>query len=193
VIVSVMIGHAAGKRTIDQNDNNSSGPSLRADQILKTGGFTQSNPLTEIVVVQDRNRVVASPAFQAAIDDVVRTLAPMQYVHHLRYPGDREHRDQVSRDGHTALVEWDMNGTLKTAEKQIDPLTAAVTSAATRHPGFYIGEAGAVSSSKALDKMFNSQLGKAGERSIPLTLLILCLCSGRCWRPGSRSCSGCRR
>jgi uncharacterized membrane protein YdfJ with MMPL/SSD domain len=178
VIVSVMIGHAAGQRTIDQDNNNSSGPSLRADQILKAGGFTQSNPLSEIVVVENRNLVVASPAFRAAIGDVVRTLAPLQNVHHLRYPGDRDHRDQVSRDGHTALVEWDMSGTLKAAEKQIDPLTAAVSSVATRHPGFYIGEAGAVSSSKALDRMFNSQLGKAGERSIPLTLLILVLVFG---------------
>ena len=41
-----------------------------------------------------------------------------------------------------------MSGTLKAAEKQIDPLTAAVASVATPHPGFYVGEAGAVSSTR---------------------------------------------
>jgi uncharacterized membrane protein YdfJ with MMPL/SSD domain len=178
VIAAIVIGTAVGARTIDQNNNNSSGPSARADQILKQGGFKQSNPLTEIVVVQNQHLTVASPAFQAAIAAVAHTVAPMANVHNLRYPSGQAYRDQVSRDGHTALVEWDMSGTLKAAEKQVDPLTAAVGGAATRHRGFYIGEAGAVSSSKALEKLFNQQLGKAGERSIPLTLLILVLVFG---------------
>ena len=178
VIAAVVIGSAVGARTIDQNNNNTVGPSQRADQILKHGGFEQSDPLTEIVVVQSRNVTVAAPAFQAAIGDIVRTVAPLRNVDNLRWPHHQANRDQVSRDGRTALVEWDMSGTLKTAEKQIDPLTTAVASVARRHPGFYIGEAGAVSSSKALDKLFNQQLGQAGTRSVPLTLLILVLVFG---------------
>jgi RND superfamily putative drug exporter len=71
-----------------------------------------------------------------------------------------------------------MTGKLKSAEKRIDPLTKAVGSVASRHPGLYVGEAGAVSSDKALNKLFNDQLGQAGERSIPLTLLILVLVFG---------------
>jgi RND superfamily putative drug exporter len=178
VIASIAIGTAVGQRTIDQNTNNSSGPSARADEILKQGGFVQSNPLTEIVVVQSKQAIVTAPAFQAAIGDVVRTVAPMSNVHNLRWPHGRTNLAQVSRDRRTALVEWEMSGKLKAAEKQIDPLTAAVASVATRHPNFYVGEAGAVSSGKALDKLFNTQLGQAGERSIPLTLLILVLVFG---------------
>jgi RND superfamily putative drug exporter len=178
VIVSIVIGTAVGAKTIDQNTNDSSGPSARADQILKQGGFKQSDRLTEIVVVQDQHLKVSSPAFRAAITDVAHTVAPMTNVHNLRDPNGQAYRDQVSRDGHTALVEWDMSGKLKAAEKQIDPLTQAVTRAAERHPKFYIGEAGTVSSSKAIEKLFNSQLGKAGERSVPLTLLILVLVFG---------------
>lgn len=56
-----------------------------------------------------------------------------------------------------------MSGTLKAAEKRIDPVTVAVASVAKRHPNFYVGEAGAVSSTKALDKLFNQQLGQAGD------------------------------
>jgi RND superfamily putative drug exporter len=178
VIAAIAIGTAVGGKTIDQNNNNTSGPSARADQILKAGGFRQSNPLTEIVVVQSKHLTVAAPAFQAAIADVVRTVAPLHNVHNLRWPSQRANRDQLSRDGRTALVEWEMSGKLKAAEKQIDPLINAVTSVATRHPGFYIGEAGTVSSGKALDKLFKQQIGQAGERSIPLTLLILVLVFG---------------
>jgi hypothetical protein len=62
------------------------------------------------------------------------------------------HGDQVSSDGHTALVEWNMAGTLTAAEKRIDP----------------------------------PQLAQAGERSIPLMLVILVLAFG------SPSLRGCR-
>ena len=178
VIAAIVIGTAVGSRTIEQNNNNTSGPSARADHILKAGGFSQSGPLTEIAVVQSGHLTIADPAFQAAISDVARTVAPMANVHNLRWPHGHVNGDQVSRDGRTALVQWDMSGKLKAAEKQIDPLTAAVASVGARHPGFYIGEGGAVSSDKALTKMFHDQLGQAGERSVPLTLVILVLVFG---------------
>ncbi len=177
VIAAVVIGTAVGTKTIDQT-NNSVGASQRADQILKRGGFAASGPLTEIAVVQSDRLTVASPEFQAAIADVARSVAPLSNVHNLRWPHGQTHRDQISRDGRTALVEWDMSGTLKAAEKQVDPLIAAVNAAAARHPGFYIGEAGAASSQKALTKLFADQIGQAGERSVPLTLLILVLVFG---------------
>src|SRR5947209_2201875 len=178
VLVAIIIGTAVGTKTIDQSSNNTVGPSQRADHILKQAGFAQSGPLTEIAIVQSRHQTIDNPQFRAAIDDVTRTVAPLANVHNLRWPHGQTHRDQVSRDGHTALVEWDMGGKLKAAEKHIDPLTAAVASVAARHPGFYIDEAGAVSSDKALSNLFNEQLGQAGERSVPLTLLILVLVFG---------------
>ena len=178
VVAAIVIGTAAGTKTIDQNNNNTTGPSARADHILKAGGFSQSGPLTEIAVVQSGHLTATDPQFRAAIDDVVRTVAPMANVHNLRWPHGQAYQDQVSRDGRTALVEWDMSGKLKAAEKQIDPLTTAVASVGARHPGFFIGEGDAVSSDKAITKMFNEQLGQAGERSMPLTLLILALVFG---------------
>src|SRR5690349_16232089 len=42
VISAIVIGTAIGAKTIDQSSNNSAGPSLQADQILKHGGFPQS-------------------------------------------------------------------------------------------------------------------------------------------------------
>src|SRR5262249_49874360 len=154
----------------DQQNSNV-GQAHRADEILKHAGFTQSGRLTEIVIVQSKAQAITNPAFQAAVGDVVHTVRPFTTVHNLRWPHGQSAHDQLSRDGHTALVEWDMTGPLKAAEKRIDPLTSAVTGAASRHPGFYIGEAGAVSSDNALTKLFNDQLAQAGERSIPLTLL----------------------
>jgi RND superfamily putative drug exporter len=176
VIVSIAIGTMVGQRTIDQQNNNA-GQAHRADQILKRAGFAESDPLTEIVVIQSKTQTIKSAAFRAVVSDVMRTVAPFENTfHNLRSP--IAHSDQVSRDGRAALVEWDMNGTLKAAEKQIDPLTQAVASVAKAHPGFYVGEAGSASTDKALTKLFATQLSQAGTRSLPLTLVILVLVFG---------------
>ena len=167
-----------GQKTIDQQNNNV-GQAHRADQILKQAGFTQSGPLTEYVVIQSHKLTIHDPAFQAVVRDVMGAVSPSTVGPRSPLPArSAANRSQVTHDGHTALVEWDMNGTLKSAEKRIDPLTSAVASVAKANPRFYVGEAGAASSDKALNKMFNQQLGQAGTRSVPLTLLILVLVFG---------------
>jgi RND superfamily putative drug exporter len=177
VIAAVAIGSGVGMKTIDQQDQNV-GQAHRADQILKHAGFGQSSPLTEIVVISSKHATIHDPAFQAAVSDVASSVAPFGTIHNLRTPLRLQSRPQVSSDGHTALVEWDMSGKLKAAEKQIDPLTRTVSAVAARHPGFYVGEAGSVSSSKALDKLFKTLLAQTVSRSVPLTLIILLLVFG---------------
>jgi uncharacterized membrane protein YdfJ with MMPL/SSD domain len=178
VLSTVVIGTAVGQRTID-NQNNNVGQAHRADQILKQAGFTPSGGLTEFVLVQNDKLTVKDPAFRAVVHDVVGAVSPYRgRFHNFRSPLAASNRDQIADRGHTVVVQWDMNGTQKAAEKRIDPLTSAVASVAKAHPHFYIGEAGAASSDEALNKMFNQQLGQAGTRSVPLTLLILVLVFG---------------
>jgi RND superfamily putative drug exporter len=105
---------------------------------------------------------------------VLNAVAPFgSIVERVRSPLDRANHSQVSADGHTVLVQWNMRGTLTTAEARIEPLVRATGAVARSHPAFFIGEAGAASSSKAMTKLFNEQLGQAGTRSLPLTLLVL--------------------
>jgi RND superfamily putative drug exporter len=178
VISAVVIGTALGQKTID-NQNNNVGQAHRADQILKQAGFTQSGGLTEFVLIQSHKLTVKDPAFRAVVHDVERAVSPYQSrFNNFRSPFAPGNRSQVTHDGHTALVEFDMKGTQKFAETRIDPITNAVAAVAKGHPHFYVGEAGAASSDKALNKMFNQQLGQAGTRSVPLTLLILVLVFG---------------
>jgi len=177
VLAAIVIGSAVGQKTIGSQGNDV-GQAGRADRILKQAGFAPGGPLTEFAVVQSSKSRVDAPAFRAVIGDVARAAKPFGTVHNLRYPTPGADRGQVSRDGHTALVEWDMAGTLDQAENRIDPLERAVASVGARHPNFYVGEAGAVSSDKALNNLFNQQVGDAGIRSVPLTLLILVLVFG---------------
>jgi uncharacterized membrane protein YdfJ with MMPL/SSD domain len=99
-------------------------------------------------------------------------------IESLQSPYARGNGGQVSADGHSAMVQWQMKGDNKTATKRIEKLTAATDAVAKAHPDFYVGEAGSISSGKAVNDTFNTQLAKAGERSIPLTLIILLLVFG---------------
>jgi putative drug exporter of the RND superfamily len=176
VIAALAIGQVVGTKQIDQNNANV-GQAHKADQILRDAGF-QTDPQTEIVLVQSKTLTAQSPAFRAVVNDVVNTVAPFSTIKNLRSPYTAGNEAQVSADGHSAMVEWDMKGDNKLATKRIDALTKATDAVAKAHPGFYVGEAGSISSGKALNDAFNKQLAQAGERSIPVTLVILLLVFG---------------
>src|SRR5206468_11712216 len=99
-------------------------------------------------------------------------------IRNLKSPYAARNGDQLSSDRSTAMVTFEMKGAYDDATKKIDRIEAAVAKVAADHPGFYVGEAGAISSGKALDKMFVDQLKLAGERSIPITIIVLLLVFG---------------
>ena len=177
VVLSVAIGAFVGTKQIDQNNSNV-GEAHRADQMLLDAGF-QIDPQTEFVLIQSKTRTFDDAAFKSVVQDTIVAVQPHRAVFtNLKSPLDPRNRTQVSKDGHTALVEFTMNGTDKQAKKVIDPVVKATDGVQAKHPDFYVSEAGSISTGKALDKLFNSQLASAGERSIPLTLLILVLVFG---------------
>jgi uncharacterized membrane protein YdfJ with MMPL/SSD domain len=176
VIAALVVGQTVGTKQIDQNDINV-GQSKKADHILRDAGF-QIAPKSEFVLVQSEKLTVDAPAFRAVVAEVVGTVGSFSTIEKLRSPLERAHADQISGDRHTVMVTWDMKGDTTTAKSNIDALTSATDKIAEEHPGFYVGEAGAVSSDKALTAMFNKQLAQAGERSIPLTMIILLLVFG---------------
>src|SRR5580765_911560 len=157
VVAAFMVGNLVTTKNIDTADANV-GQAHKADQILKHA-FPQVDPQTELVLVQ--SSIAGNPA-----------------IKNVRSPLDPAHADQISKDGRSVMVVWDMKGTYDNAKPKIDGIVASVGKAADRHPAFYVAEAGSVSSGKALDKMFSDQLKLAGERSIPITIIVLLLVFG---------------
>jgi uncharacterized membrane protein YdfJ with MMPL/SSD domain len=176
VIAAFYIGNVVGTKNI-KNEDSGTGQSHRADQILRDG-FPKSDALTEIVLVQSSSKTVGDPEFRSTVNQVIATVKSNTAIKNVKSPLDGANPDQVSKDRHTAMVTWEMKGKYDDAKTKIDAVETAVTKVADRHPSFYVGEAGAVSSQKALDKMFNDQLKTAGERSIPITIIVLLLVFG---------------
>jgi uncharacterized membrane protein YdfJ with MMPL/SSD domain len=176
VIAAFYIGNVVGTKNIKDEDSGT-GQSHRADQMLKDG-FPKSDALTEIVLVQSSSKTVSDPEFRSTVNQVIVAVKGNSAIKNVKSPLDGANPDQVSKDRHTAMVTWEMKGKYDDAKTKIDAVEAAVTKVGDRHPAFYVGEAGAVSSTKAMDKMFNDQLKTAGERSIPITIIVLLLVFG---------------
>jgi uncharacterized membrane protein YdfJ with MMPL/SSD domain len=176
VVAAIAVGMTVPMKQIDMEDANV-GQSHKADQILKQG-FPQADPQTELVVVQSATKTVDDPAFRATVNDVVRSVEGDPATKNFKSPLTAGHGDQVSNDRRTVIVTWDMKGTSEVAQKKIDAIESRVAVSGARHPGFFVGEAGSASSGKALDKLFGDQLKLAGERSIPITIVVLLLVFG---------------
>jgi uncharacterized membrane protein YdfJ with MMPL/SSD domain len=176
VVAAFYIGNVVGTKNI-KNDESGTGQSHRADQILKDG-FPKSDALTEIVLVQSSSTTVSDPEFRSTVNEVIASVKGNAAVKNVKSPLNGAHPDQVSKDRRTAMVTWEMKGKYDHAKTKIDAIEATVAKVADRHPSLYVGEAGAVSSQKAMDKMFNDQLKTAGERSIPITFIVLLLVFG---------------
>ena len=164
VIAAVAIGQAVGQKTVKQQDTNV-GQAHRADQILAQAGFGQSDPQTEIVLVQSKHLTIGDAAFRST---VAGRRAGRRAVDRRSRTSARRSRRRTpissSKDRHSALVEWDMKGTRdrrREADRRADARRRPTVAKA--HPGLYVGEAGSVSSTKALNAEFGKQLGPGGR------------------------------
>jgi uncharacterized membrane protein YdfJ with MMPL/SSD domain len=176
VVVFFYVGNAlVGLKQIEQNDAGV-GQSHKADQIFNKA-FPERAPQEEFVLIQSKTQTTSDPAFRATVDDVLAAVRSSSQVKNVHSPYDPQHRDLVTSDGRSALVEWEMKGDRDQAIDNIDALSAKTEAVAAQHPDFYVGHAG-VSSDKALDKMFTDQLALAGERSIPITIGVLLIVLG---------------
>src|SRR5919106_1539032 len=177
VIAAVVIGGAVGTATID-DDGSNVGESRRADRMIEDAGFNRVDEQSEFVLVQSKTLTATDPAFRAAVQDAVRTLDGFPEVRKLRSPLAVGHADQISKDGHSALIQFTPVGDYEEATAYIEKIEGAVDGVQRRHPGLAIDEAGSASTGKAIDEAFGGMLATAGMISIPLTLAILLLVFG---------------
>jgi uncharacterized membrane protein YdfJ with MMPL/SSD domain len=176
VIASFVIGSAVGLQTIDETDFNV-GEARRGDHIIRDGGF-KLDEQSEYVLVQSASKTADDPAFRAVVGEAVAALDSFPQVTKLRSPLDAGNEGQISKDGHSVLIQFSPKGSYDEAAVYIDSITAATAKVQEANPGFYVGQAGSTSTGKALEELFGSQLARAGLLSIPLTLGILLLVFG---------------
>ena len=174
VIVAFGIGGAVGVVNVDPNTAGP-GESGRMDRILDAG-FKQ--PAGESVLIQSRSAHVGDAAFRAAVADVISGVSKSSDVENVQSPYAPGNSGQISRDGRSALVEFDIRGEKVDASGKVAPVLDEIDAAKKANPGYFIGEFGDASAMQAADKAFANDLSSAGALSIPLTLIILIVAFG---------------
>ena len=175
VVAAFAIGHQLGTKHLDANKTGS-GESGHVQAVL-ADEYKQSQ--LEDVLVQSSTATVSSPAFRQAIADVTTALQAQTSVYGVESPLDAANRGQISRDSRSALVQFKLKGTdLAKADKEVVPVERAVAKLQRTHPQFFIGEFGGASADRALNAKVEQDFAKAGQLSLPLTLVILLVAFG---------------
>jgi putative drug exporter of the RND superfamily len=151
------------------------GQSARAEQIIQNAGFPKT--ASESVLVQSRRWTISDPAFRSTVSAVVAALNRNADVHRLRSPLASPD-GRVSRDGHSALVEFDLRGDQAATEDQVPPILAAVDRLQRDHPAFTIGELGDASAAYQLDNTIGKDFKRAELLTVPVTLVVLLFAFG---------------
>jgi uncharacterized membrane protein YdfJ with MMPL/SSD domain len=176
VIVAFAAGIAVPVQMIDKQDA-AVGEASKAHRILDEAFDLDDNGLGEVVIVQSDTKTVDDPAFRATIDQTIAALSRFEQVDKLHSPLAPGNEGQISPDRHAVMITFRPQGTYDEAVLYIDAMVAATADVQKAHPGFYVAEAG-VSTDKALDKVINSGIAKAGLLALVLTLAILLLVLG---------------
>ena len=175
VILAIFIGGNVGTKTIASDEEGLAGDSGRAHEIVKDA-FPQT--AGEQVFIHSKTQSPNAPAFRAAVKDVEHRLAAQNNVANIQSPYTKQNVAQISRDGHSASVTFEIPGGAKQSQDKVAPILAATAAAQKAHPELRIEQFGAASTGKAVSKMFADDLKKAETLSLPITLVILLLAFG---------------
>src|SRR5438045_2212868 len=174
VVVAFEVGNQIGVTKIDPNTAGP-GESGRMDRILDAGFKLPAN---ESVLIQSGSARVGTPAFDAAVADVIARVSKVAAVKNVQSPLDSRNAGQIAKGRRSVLVEFDIRGEAINAGDKLGPVLKSVDDAQRAHPGRSIGEFGGASAAKAVDTAFADDLKSAGVFSVPLTLIILVVAFG---------------
>jgi RND superfamily putative drug exporter len=173
VILAVFIGGSVGTKTLGDDDYEI-GESGRADSAV-SDHFPDKE--SESVLVQSQSGARNSDReFREVVNGVVAKLEGTKHVRAVTSPYAPDSEGQLSEDGRSALVTFEIPG--ENAEDRVDPALDAVAALDKQQPSYRIEEFGGASADKALSQAFEDDFQKAEVTSLPITLIILILAFG---------------
>ncbi|MFI1004251.1 MMPL family transporter [Streptomyces galbus] len=174
VVLAMGLGSAAGRVDVKDSDQ-LKGETHTAAKIIEDAGIEE--PASESVLVQARGGLKATDAeFRAAVAEVVTAVQGTGRVSDVTSPYDTK---TISRDGRSALVQFDMRGDSDTAGDRVEPVLKAVEGVRKSHADtLRIEEIGGASMMKTFDDAFGDDFQKAEYSAVPVALGILLIAFG---------------
>ncbi|MGW7408156.1 MMPL family transporter [Streptomyces sp. NPDC054833] len=174
VVLAMGLGSAAGRVDVDESDQ-LSGETHTAAKIIGDAGI--KNPASETVLVQskDGSLKATDAEFRATVADVVKAVEGTGKVTGVTSPYENR---SISKDGHSALVQFDMRGDTDTAADRVEPVLKAVAGVQKNHETVRVEEIGSASMQKQYKDAFGDDFKKAELSAVPVALGILLIAFG---------------
>jgi len=175
-VLALVVGMAAGHKQIADSET-ASGEAATAQRILEQAGFKA--PATESVLIQSKDATVNDAKLRSPVVGVVAALSGRSDVINLHNPLlTKNGGGQISADGHSVLVQFDVRGDMDKAKDKVQPIMDAVAGVQKGYPGVRIEEFGMASANHVLAQTVGKDFKKAEKLTLPITLLILLFAFG---------------
>ncbi|MDW4906331.1 MMPL family transporter [Streptomyces sp. ADMS] len=174
VVLAMGLGSAAGSVEVRESDQ-LGGETHTAAKIIEDAGIDEPASETVLIQAKDAGVKATDAAFRAAVTDVMKAVDATGRVTDVQSPYDT---DTLSKDGRSALVQFDMRGDAETAGDRVEPVLKAVADVQKDHPELRIEEIGGASMMKTFDDAFGDDFKKAEYSAVPVALGILLIAFG---------------
>ncbi|MEV6168824.1 MMPL family transporter [Streptomyces sp. NPDC051954] len=174
VVLAMGLGSAAGRVDVKDSDQ-LKGETHTAATIIEDAGIDEPAGETVLVQAKDGGVKATDSDFRAAVESVVKAVEATGEVTDVTSPYET---DTISKDGRSALVQFDMRGDAETAGERVEPVLKAVEDVQKDHGSLRIEEIGSASMNKTFDDAFGDDFKKAEFSAVPVALGILLIAFG---------------
>lgn len=174
VVLAMGLGSAAGRVDVKDSDQ-LKGETHTAAKIVEDAGIDEPAGETVLIQAKDGGLKATDAEFRSAVTAVVKAVEGTGKVTDVTSPYDTQ---TISKDGRSALVQFDMRGAADTAGERVEPVLKAVEDVQKDHESLRIEEIGGASMMKTFDDAFGDDFQKAEYSAVPVALGILLIAFG---------------
>jgi uncharacterized membrane protein YdfJ with MMPL/SSD domain len=175
VIAATVGGGMIGTKSLTSAETGN-GSSRAADLAIDQAGFRESSG--EQVLLQARTGAAAEAELRQAAAELAERLRTVSHVDNVVSAFDAGAVGQISEDGRSALLSFEIAGDDEDAVERVDATLAATAAVQADHPDLRVEQIGSASGEKAFEESLGEDFEKAETLSLPLTLLILLVAFG---------------
>ncbi|MFE6176408.1 MMPL family transporter [Streptomyces sp. NPDC056464] len=174
VVLAMGLGSAGGRVDVKDSDQ-LKGETHTAAKIIEDAGIEEPASETVLIQAKDGSVKATDSEFRSAVTAVVKAVEGTGKVTDVTSPYDTQ---TISKDGRSALVQFDMRGDSETAGERVEPVLKAVEDVQKDHGSLRIEEIGGASMMKTFDDAFGDDFQKAEYSAVPVALGILLIAFG---------------
>src|SRR4051794_28202654 len=174
VVLAFAVGGAVGTKTQDAAQSGV-GESGTAERTIDNA-FPKHQ--VEQVLIQSGATTATDPSFRAVVNSTQHRLSAVPYTQAFDSPYAPGNAGQISADGHSALIRFQIAGDETQAGDRVGATLDATSAAQAANPDFTVEQVGDASIKKQLNDSINSDFKQAFVTSLPITLLILLIAFG---------------